>query len=125
QSGARITDARVLLVFVPSSTTTLILNVGTDDLTSSTTRVTFDNYRDLLHTIAKERPGISRVYTSLVLPRATNRHYAITTSAVFANNSTFIEPTDPPLRPPCSRALYSGPEPVSGAADDFRYRVLN
>ncbi|KAL1467647.1 hypothetical protein MTO96_042022 [Rhipicephalus appendiculatus] len=125
QSGARITDARVLLDLVTSSTTTLILNVGTNDLTSSTGRVTFDNYRDLLHIIAKERSGISRVYASLVLPRATYRHYAIITSAVFARNSTFIEPTDPPLRPPCSRALYSGPEPVSAAADDFRYRVLN
>ncbi|KAH7972837.1 hypothetical protein HPB52_017865 [Rhipicephalus sanguineus] len=63
------------MYFVPSSTTTLILNVGTNDLTSSTGRVTFENYRDLLHIIAKERPGITRVYASLVLPRATNRHY--------------------------------------------------
>ncbi|KAL1480417.1 hypothetical protein MTO96_034721 [Rhipicephalus appendiculatus] len=75
QSGARITDARVLLDFGPSSTTTFILNVGTNDLTSSTGRVTFDNDRDLLYIIGKERPGISRVYASLVLPKATNRHY--------------------------------------------------
>lgn len=75
QSGACITDARVLLDFVPSSTTTLILNVGANVLTSSTGRVTFENYRDLLHIIAKERQGITRVYASLVLPRATNRRY--------------------------------------------------
>lgn len=73
QSGALINDILSLLDFVPQSTETLILHVGTNDLTSCSGRVAFERYRDVLGFIASTRPCIKRIYASLILPRSTNR----------------------------------------------------
>lgn len=73
QFGAVIRDVHGLLDFVPSSTTTLILHVGTNDLVHSTGRVTFHKYKALLQLILSKRPMISRIYATLLLPRALNR----------------------------------------------------
>ncbi|KAH6933582.1 hypothetical protein HPB50_016617 [Hyalomma asiaticum] len=73
QCGANIDDVRTLLDFVPPSTTTLILSVGTNDLVRNTGRVTFDKYRNMLNFIISQRPEIHRIHAALVLPRSTNR----------------------------------------------------
>lgn len=75
QPGSVIQDMRPLLDFVPRTTTTLILHVGTNDLASGTGRSAFTRYRELLDFISRERPAIQRIYASLVLPRTTNRRH--------------------------------------------------
>lgn len=73
QPGAFISDVESLLDLVPSSTRTLVLHVGSNDLTRKSGLATFRCYRHLLDVIHEERPEISHVYATLVLPRATNR----------------------------------------------------
>ncbi|KAH6937076.1 hypothetical protein HPB50_025512 [Hyalomma asiaticum] len=73
QSGATICDIRALLDFVPLTTKTLILHVGTNDLASSTGRTAFEKYRSLFDFLKKEQPEINRIYASLILPRSGNR----------------------------------------------------
>ncbi|KAH6940790.1 hypothetical protein HPB50_006830 [Hyalomma asiaticum] len=71
-SGALISDVPSLVDFVPSSATTLILHVGSNDLARSAL-ATFQRYRKLLDFIHEELPEIRCVYATLVLPRTTNR----------------------------------------------------
>ncbi|KAH6919991.1 hypothetical protein HPB50_029021 [Hyalomma asiaticum] len=73
QSGAMINDVCSLLDFVPQSAETIILHVGTNDLTSCSGRIAFERYKDLLGLIARTRPNIRRIYASLILPRSNNR----------------------------------------------------
>lgn len=73
KSGAGIEDISSLMDFVPQTATTVILHVGTNDLTTTSAPVAFGNYEDLLGTIRRDHPNIRRVYVTLVLPRAPNR----------------------------------------------------
>ncbi|KAH7984983.1 hypothetical protein HPB52_025198 [Rhipicephalus sanguineus] len=73
QSGATIGDVRDLLDLVPRSASCLILHVGTTDVASSSGHEAFAKYRDLLESIAKDRPEIRRIYATLILPRSGNR----------------------------------------------------
>ncbi|KAH6930706.1 hypothetical protein HPB50_017398 [Hyalomma asiaticum] len=72
-SGALISDVPSLVDLVPSSATTLILHVGSNDLTRRSALATFQRYRKLLDFIHEELPEIRCVYATLVLPRTTNR----------------------------------------------------
>ncbi|KAH6932882.1 hypothetical protein HPB50_010490 [Hyalomma asiaticum] len=72
-SGALISDVPSLVDFVPSSATTLILHVGSNDLARRSALATFQRYRKLLDFIHEELPKIRCVYATLVLPRTTNR----------------------------------------------------
>ncbi|KAH7980470.1 hypothetical protein HPB49_016366 [Dermacentor silvarum] len=73
QTGACIADAAKLLDFVPDTSTTLVLYVGTNDLLSTSGATAFRNYGSLLNQIMSELPHIRRVCVSLVLPRSFNR----------------------------------------------------
>lgn len=75
QPGARIGDVHFLLDFVPDTTRTLVLHVGTNDLSSASGETAFHKYRSLIDHIRIERPKISRIYVSLILPRSPNRRY--------------------------------------------------
>ncbi|KAH7976956.1 hypothetical protein HPB52_021923 [Rhipicephalus sanguineus] len=72
QPGARIEDVHFLLDFVPDTTRTLVLHVGTNDLSSASGATAFHKYRSLIDYIRIERPKISRIYVSLILPRSRN-----------------------------------------------------
>ncbi|KAH6943508.1 hypothetical protein HPB50_022416 [Hyalomma asiaticum] len=73
QPGARIEDLHNLLQFVPATATTVILHVGTNDLASTKGSVVFTRYRSLLHAVFKKCPNVRRVFSTLILPRTTNR----------------------------------------------------
>lgn len=73
KAGAKIEDISSLMDFVPQTATTVVLHVGTNDLTTTSAPVAFSNYEDLLGTIRRDHPNIRRVYVTLVLPRAPNR----------------------------------------------------
>ncbi|KAH6919932.1 hypothetical protein HPB50_029080 [Hyalomma asiaticum] len=73
QSGARISDVCSLLEYVPTSTETLILHVGSNDVPMCSGKTAFANYRQALDYITNQRPEIRRIYVSLVLPRSCNR----------------------------------------------------
>ncbi|KAH6938564.1 hypothetical protein HPB50_010577 [Hyalomma asiaticum] len=72
-SGALISDVPSLVDFVPSSATTLVLHVGSNDLARRSALATFQRYRELLDFIHEELPEIRCIYATLVLPRTTNR----------------------------------------------------
>ncbi|KAH7979420.1 hypothetical protein HPB49_009373 [Dermacentor silvarum] len=73
KTGAYIDDINHLLDFVPATTTALILHVGANDLCSVRGGAVFDKYRSLMERIFKERPHVSRIYATIILPRTTNR----------------------------------------------------
>lgn len=73
QSGAGIQDAHSLLDFVPKTTTSIVLHVGTNDVSKISAEEAFERYRTLLDKIARDCPNIKTVYATLVLPRSINR----------------------------------------------------
>ncbi|KAH7941302.1 hypothetical protein HPB49_011912 [Dermacentor silvarum] len=73
QCGALISDVPALLDFVPQNTTTIVLHVGTIDLARVSARKAFDSYCEVISHIAKERPEVTRISATLILPRTRNR----------------------------------------------------
>ncbi|KAH6942450.1 hypothetical protein HPB50_005762 [Hyalomma asiaticum] len=73
QSGARISEVSSLLEYVPASTETLILHIGSYDVPMCSGKTAFANYRHMLNYITKQRPEIRGICVSLVLPRSCNR----------------------------------------------------
>lgn len=72
-NGAVIADMPLLIDFVPPTTSTLIVHIGTNDLTKNNARAVFENYIHMLTCIQKEYQGIRNIYATLILPRAANR----------------------------------------------------
>ncbi|KAG0414434.1 hypothetical protein HPB47_008378 [Ixodes persulcatus] len=73
QSGSRILDVSDLLDWLPPTVTTLALHVGGNNLTTTGAECAFYRYRDILHHLSRERPEITTVYVTRVLPRYLNR----------------------------------------------------
>lgn len=73
QCGALITDVPALLDFVPRNTTRIVLHVGTNDLLRVSAQKAFDSYCKVINHIAKERPEVTLIYATLILPRTRNR----------------------------------------------------
>ncbi|KAH9378850.1 hypothetical protein HPB48_004438 [Haemaphysalis longicornis] len=55
------------------TTTTILLHVGTNDITKTTNRVPFQRYVKLLASIRHDHPQIRTVYATLILPRCPDR----------------------------------------------------
>ncbi|KAH6934574.1 hypothetical protein HPB50_025482 [Hyalomma asiaticum] len=72
--GATIDDAEKLLDLVPRSVETVVLHVGTNDISRKRASVVFRLYRLLLGAVTRKLPQATRLYASLILPRAANRH---------------------------------------------------
>ncbi|KAH6923902.1 hypothetical protein HPB50_009206 [Hyalomma asiaticum] len=49
------------------------IHVGTNDLVNNTGRILCERYKDMLSVVLRKRPGIQRIYGSLILPRCVNR----------------------------------------------------
>lgn len=73
QSGAGIRDLWSLMDFVPRTVTTLVLHIGTNDLSCVGADTAFGKYREFLRFLFSERPEIRTVHATLVLPRMVNR----------------------------------------------------
>lgn len=67
-------DVHKLQDFVRSSTTSLNLHIGTNDLTNSTPTEVMKTYRRLLDAIGRDHPSIRSVFVTLVLPCHINLH---------------------------------------------------
>lgn len=63
-----------LLEYVPGTVSTLILQVGTNDLTKDGTQASLEHLHELLSYIRSTRPEIGHVYIGLILPRTANCH---------------------------------------------------
>ncbi|KAH7983392.1 hypothetical protein HPB52_011595 [Rhipicephalus sanguineus] len=81
QCRALISDVPALLDFVPRTTLTIVLHVGTNDIVRVSAQKAFQNYCQLVNEIAKMRPEITRIYASLILPRTTNRRQRYSNAA--------------------------------------------
>ncbi|KAG0412038.1 hypothetical protein HPB47_010834 [Ixodes persulcatus] len=62
-----------LLEYIPQAVGTLILHVGTNDLSRDGAQASLERLREVLVHIRSARPDIERIYLSLVLPRSVNR----------------------------------------------------
>ncbi|KAH7979419.1 hypothetical protein HPB49_009372 [Dermacentor silvarum] len=108
KTGAYIDDINHLLDFVPATTTALILHVGANDLCSVRGGAVFDKYRSLMERIFKERPHVSRIYATIILPRTTNRRRGTTigpslaaaTGRLASSINAFVHSATEPHLPP-------------------------
>ncbi|KAH9364196.1 hypothetical protein HPB48_015330 [Haemaphysalis longicornis] len=73
QRGATIQDIPALMDFVPRTTTTIVLHVGTNDIAKTPARVTSQRFEKLLVSIRHDHPQTRTVYATLILPRCPNR----------------------------------------------------